>query len=360
MKMLIAAGGTGGHIYPGIAVAREVLARDPSAEIAFVGTAHGLETKIVPREGFRLELIQSGALKNVPLAKRMTSLGRLPKGFVDAARLLRRFRPNVVVGVGGYASGPIVLMAALARIPTVVIEPNAMPGFTNRVLARFVRAAAVTFEETRSYFGRCHTIVSGNPVRADFALLPAKARSGPLHLLIFGGSQGSRILNNAVISALGLLQPEVAAGRLVITHQTGPHDLETVRKAYAEAGVEADVRPFIHEMVEAFGRADVLLCRAGATTAAEIAAAGKAAIFVPFAQAADDHQRKNAEAFVRAGAGRMILESELSGERVARELKELIDDPVAVEQMGEASRRLARADAAARIVDLAGELTNAL
>jgi UDP-N-acetylglucosamine--N-acetylmuramyl-(pentapeptide) pyrophosphoryl-undecaprenol N-acetylglucosamine transferase len=354
--MLVAAGGTGGHIFPGVAVAREMIARDPSAEVVFVGTARGLETTIVPREGFRLELIESGALKSVPLAKRLTSLGRLPKGFVDAARVLRRFRPDVVVGVGGYASGPIVLLAAFARIPTVVIEPNAMPGFTNRVLARFVRAAAVTFEETQAYFSRCRTVVSGNPVRADFALLPKKERSGALHLLVFGGSQGSRILNNAVVAALDLLHPEVAAGRLAITHQTGPHDIDTVRDAYAKAGVEADVRPFIHEMVEAFGRADVLLCRAGATTAAEVAAAGKAAIFVPFAQAADDHQRKNAEAFVRAGAGRMLVESELSGERVARELKELIDDPATVERMGEASRRLARADAAARIVDLLGEL----
>jgi UDP-N-acetylglucosamine--N-acetylmuramyl-(pentapeptide) pyrophosphoryl-undecaprenol N-acetylglucosamine transferase len=356
--MLIAAGGTGGHIFPGVAVAREVLARDPSAEIVFVGTARGLETAIVPREGFRLELIESGALKNVPLSKRLTSLGRLPKGFVDAARVLLRFRPDVVVGVGGYASGPIVLMAALARIPTAVIEPNAMPGFTNRVLARFVRAAAVTFDETQSYFTRCRTLVSGNPVRADFALLPTKERSGPLSLLVFGGSQGSRVLNNAVIASLEFLAPEVREGRLTITHQTGPHDHDTVRDAYAKAGVDADVRPFIHEMVEAFGRADVLLCRAGATTAAEIAAAGKAAVFVPFAQAADDHQRKNAEAFVRAGAGRMILESELSGERIARELKELIEDPATVERMGEASRRLARADAAARIVDLLGELVS--
>jgi UDP-N-acetylglucosamine--N-acetylmuramyl-(pentapeptide) pyrophosphoryl-undecaprenol N-acetylglucosamine transferase len=357
--MLIAAGGTGGHIFPGVAVARELLARDASSEVLFVGTARGLETTIVPREGFRLELIESGALKNVPLAKRLTSLGRLPKGFVDAARVLRRFRPDVVVGVGGYASGPIVLLAALGRVPTVVIEPNAMPGFTNRVLARFVRAAAVTFEETCSFFARCRTVVSGNPVRADFARLPARRRSGALNLLVFGGSQGSRVLNNAVVDALGALAPEVAAGRLAIVHQTGPRELDAVREAYAKAGVAADVRPFIHEMVEAFDRADVLLCRAGATTAAEVAAAGKAAVFVPFAQAADDHQRKNAEAFVRAGAGRMILEGELSGERVARELKELIDDPDAVERMGQASRRLARTDAAARIVDLAEELVRA-
>ena len=358
MKMLIAAGGTGGHIFPGVAVAREFLSRDPANEVVFVGTARGLETTIVPREGFPLELIEAGALKSVSAKTRLTNLLRLPKGFVDALHILRRHRPSIVVGVGGYASGPILLVAALLRFPTLVIEPNAMPGFTNRVLARFVRAAAVTFEESLAWFGG-RGIVTGNPVRSGFGGLAAKDRDGRLHLLVFGGSQGSRALNTAVTSALPHLDDAFRAGRLSITHQTGPRELDGVRAAYAAAGVDADVRPFIERMVDEFARADVLLCRSGATTVAEIAAAGKAAIFVPFPQAADDHQRKNAEAFVRAGAGKMILERDLTGERVATELLGLMESPKTIDDMESASRSLGRADAAERTVDLALDLARA-
>ena len=356
--MIIAAGGTGGHIYPGVAVARELLARDASGEVLFVGTARGLETTIVPREGFRLETLEAAALKNVSAVKRLVSLARLPRGFLDALAILRRFRPDVVVGVGGYASGPILLMASLSRYPTMVIEPNAMPGFTNRVLARFVRAAAVTFEESLAWFGK-RGVVTGNPVRSDFAGLAKKERGDKTHLLVFGGSQGSRSLNNAMMAALPHLADAIRDGRLTITHQTGPREFETVRDAYAAAGVEADVRPYIDRMVDAFDVADLLLCRAGATTVAEVAVAGKAAIFVPFPQAADDHQRKNAEAFVRAGAGRMLLERDLTGERVAREILDLGSDPVAIDRMEEASRALARTDAAARAVGLAMSLVKA-
>jgi UDP-N-acetylglucosamine--N-acetylmuramyl-(pentapeptide) pyrophosphoryl-undecaprenol N-acetylglucosamine transferase len=356
--MIIAAGGTGGHIYPGVAVAREFLARDASGSVLFVGTARGLETTIVPREGFKLETLEAAALKNVSAVKRIVSLARLPKGFLDALGILRRFKPDVVVGVGGYASGPILLMASLARYPTMVIEPNAMPGFTNRVLARFVRAAAVTFEESLAWFGK-RGVVTGNPVRSDFAGLPKKVRGAGTHLLVFGGSQGSRALNNAMIAARPYLADALGTGKLTITHQTGPREHDSVREAYSAAGIDADVRPYIDLMVDAFAEADVLLCRAGATTVAEVAVAGKAAIFVPFPQAADDHQRKNAEVFVRAGAGRMLLERDLTGERVASEILDLGSNPVAIDRMEEASRALARTDAAARAVDLAMSLVKA-
>ncbi|HEU4388498.1 MAG TPA: UDP-N-acetylglucosamine--N-acetylmuramyl-(pentapeptide) pyrophosphoryl-undecaprenol N-acetylglucosamine transferase, partial [Blastocatellia bacterium] len=280
MKVLIAAGGTGGHIYPGIAVAREVERRDPGADMLFVGTARGLETKIVPREQFKLELIKVAALKGVSIFERVKSLAILPASFVTALQILRRFGPDVVIGVGGYASGPILLMAALTRRPTLIVEPNAMPGFTNRVLARFVRGAAVTFEESLRFF-RGRGRVTGNPVRGDFAGIAPKRREAKLSLLIFGGSQGARAINEAMVGALPLL-----AGRheaLAITHQTGERDLETVKRGYAAAGFEeADVRAFIHDMGHQFERADLLICRSGATTAAEVAAAGKAAIFVPF------------------------------------------------------------------------------
>lgn len=351
MRVIIAAGGTGGHIYPGVAIAREFKRRDEATEILFVGTPRGLESRIVPREGFDIEMIQVSALKGVSVLQRVKSLAGLPASFVSALGILRRFRPDVVIGVGGYSSGPTLLMAAMKRIPTMVVEPNAMPGFTNRMLARFVDAAALTFEDARKYFGR-RGVVTGNPVRNDFAGLKKKERGERLSLLIFGGSQGAHAINVAMVGAAKLMAGN--SGRLDITHQTGERDFDMVRRGYDEAGFNhADVRPFIDRMADEFAKADVLICRAGATTAAEVAAAGKAAIFVPFPFATDDHQRKNAEAFVRAGAGRMIVQQELTPERLAGELSGLIERPEQITGMEEASRRLGRADSAERAVDLA-------
>ena len=352
--MLIAAGGTGGHIYPGIAVAREVQRRHPNAEILFVGTARGLETKIVPREQFKLELIKVAALKGVSIFERLKSLALLPASFITALRILKRFGPDVVIGVGGYASGPILLMAALTKRPTLIVEPNAMPGFTNRVLAKFVGGAAVTFDESLRFF-RGRGRVTGNPVRGDFGRIAPKPREAKLSLLIFGGSQGARAINEAIVGALPLLAEYRES--LAITHQTGERDMESVRRGYTEAGfADADVRAFIHDMGAQFERADVLICRSGATTAAEVAAAGKAAIFVPFPFATDDHQRKNAEAFERAGAARMILQRDLTPDRLARELINLIGHPEVITRMEEAARALGREDAAERVVDFAIEL----
>lgn len=351
MRVIIAAGGTGGHIYPGVAIAREFKRRDEATEVLFVGTPRGLESKIVPREGFALEMIQIGALKGVSVAERARSLTQLPVSFVSALRILRRFKPDVVIGVGGYSSGPTLLMASFARIPTMVVEPNAMPGFTNRMLARFVNAAALTFEDAKIFF-RGRGIVTGNPIRNDFASLKKKERGEKVSILIFGGSQGARAINNAMVGALGLLAEKKS--RLTITHQTGELDFEKVKRGYLEAGFEsADVRPFIHDMAAQFERADVLISRAGATTAAEVAAAGKAAIFIPFPFATDDHQRKNAEAFERVGAARLIVERDLTPRRLAEEITRLVDHPEEISRMEEASRKLGRSDAAKRAVDLA-------
>lgn len=356
MRVIIAAGGTGGHIFPGVAIARELLRRDPAAEILFVGTSRGLESKIVPREGFKLELIKVSALKGVSAFQRLKSLAGLPLSFLAARRILRRFRPDVVIGVGGYSSGPTLLVASLLRIPTMVVEPNAMPGFTNRVLARWVDAAALTFEDALKYFGG-RGRVTGNPIRNDFALLKKKERGERLSVLIFGGSQGAHAINTAMVEALRLLAPE--RERLDITHQTGERDFEMVKRGYTEAGFDtADVRPFIEDMANRFENADVLVCRSGATTAAEVAAAGKAAIFVPFPFATDDHQRKNAEAFVRAGAGRMILQQELTPARLAGEITRLIAEPAEIDRMEGASRLLGRPDSAERAVDLAMEVAS--
>ena len=350
MRVIIAAGGTGGHIYPGVAIARELRRRDPQTEILFVGTARGLESKIVPREGFELELIKVGALKGVSVFERIKSLAGLPLSFVAALRILRRFKPEVVIGVGGYSSGPTLLMAALTRVPTMVVEPNAMPGFTNRVLARVCGRGGVELCGCEKYFGK-RGVVTGNPIRVDFARLKKKERGERLNILIFGGSQGSRAINTAMTGALSLLARE--RDRLAITHQTGEQDFEMVKRGYETRDSKPMSDRLFMQMAAQFERADILICRAGATTAAEVAAAGKAAVFVPFPFATDDHQRKNAEAFERVGAARMILQKELTPERLAKELFRLIEHPDEIDRMEEASRRLGRPDSAERTVDIA-------
>ncbi|MGE0132136.1 MAG: undecaprenyldiphospho-muramoylpentapeptide beta-N-acetylglucosaminyltransferase [Blastocatellales bacterium] len=355
LSVIIAGGGTGGHIYPGIAIAQEFRRRDADTQILFVGTARGLETKIIPREGFNLELIEVSALKRVGFVNRIKSLLMLPKSFLAVRSLIKQVRPDVVIGVGGYASGPVVLMAALMDVPTLVAEQNAMPGFTNRVLSRFVKAAAVSFEEAREFFGE-KAEITGNPVRADFFGVPVKHPNGVIHVLITGGSQGARAINEAMIGALPLLAEE--KDRLSFAHQTGENDFYRVRDAFENSGINAEVKPFIEKMVDEFARADLVISRAGATTVAELAAAGKPAIMIPFPFAADDHQRKNAEAIERAGAGRMILQAELTHERLAKELLWLVRDPQQLNRMAEASRSLGHPDAAKRVVDLAMRITS--
>ncbi len=352
MRVLIAAGGTGGHIYPGLAVAQEIMRRNASSVVEFVGTARGLETKLVPGAGFKLSLIESSGLKNVGLAARLKGLWLLPQSFLAARKLLKEFRPDVVIGAGGYVSGPVLLMASRLGIPTLVMESNALPGFTNRQLARFVDKAAVTFDVTLPYF-RGKGIVTGNPVRrVFFGIKPKQRDADTFSVLLFGGSQGARAINQAMVAALPLLAQEKA--RFRITHQTGPHDFALVKQGYTDAGwqEQADVRPYLENIVDNFAAADLIICRAGATTTAELIAAGKAALMIPFPQAADDHQRKNAEALAEAGAARMILQPELSGARLAQELLELSDAPEIITQMEAQARQLAKGDAASTTVDL--------
>jgi UDP-N-acetylglucosamine--N-acetylmuramyl-(pentapeptide) pyrophosphoryl-undecaprenol N-acetylglucosamine transferase len=356
MRVLIAAGGTGGHIYPGIAVAKEVMRRDAKSEVMFVGTERGLESRLVPQAGFDLAFIESSGLKNVGMAARLRGLMVLPKSFFAARRLIRTFQPDIVVGAGGYVSGPVLLSAALMRVRTLVMESNALPGFTNRRLARFVDRAAVTFEAALPYF-HGKGVVTGNPVRREFFDIPPRARDATrFSLLVFGGSQGARAINEAMVAALPGL--ETHRDVLRIKHQTGEADFEKVQAGYTDAGwgENADVRRYIDDMVKEFAAADLIVCRAGATTSAELVAAGKAAIMIPFPQAADDHQRKNAEALQAAGAARMILQPELTGSRLAEEIGTLIKEPNHLTQMEEASRKLARGDAAATAVDLMEEL----
>jgi len=345
---IIAAGGTGGHLFPGIAVADELRRRDPATRVVFAGTPKGLESRLVPRAGHELVLLPILPLNGVGLARLLKGLLVLPWGLFRAAALVARLRPSAVLGVGGYAGGPVVLAAALMGVPTVILEPNARPGFTNRVLRPFVRRAACSYEEARRQFGR-KGVLTGNPVRGGFARLPSKPHAAPFTLLAFGGSQGSRVLNQALLAARPHLPgPE----RLRIVHQTGVAMRDEVAAAYAAAGRDAEVLEFLDDMEARFAQADLVLCRSGATTCAELTAAGKAAVLVPFALAADDHQRSNARALEAAGAARMIGEKDLTGEALARTVTETLDTPGRLEAMEEAARRVGRPDAAARVADL--------
>ena len=354
VRIVIAGGGTGGHLYPGIAVAREVLRRHPDATITFAGTARGIESRVVPKEGFQLDLLRSAGLKVRSLAARARGLALLPLSGVDAWRILSRRSPDLVIGVGGYSSGPVVAAAVLRRIPTLLLEQNAVPGFTNRVLARYVSGAAVTFPATVGYFGR-RGFVAGNPVRPEFfADAHLEAVPGPPRLLIFGGSQGAHAINVAMVEAA----PRLAAlhGRVAITHQTGERDLEFVRRGYERAGLDARVEPFLFTMDREITMAHLIVCRAGATTIAELAAAGRPSILIPLPTAADDHQRKNAEVLKDAGAADLIDQKDLNGDLLAGRISALLGDPSRLQVMAASVRALAKPDAARVIVDRALEL----
>ena len=372
MRVLIVGGGTGGHLYPGIALARELQRRDPSTQVSFVGTAQGIEARVVPREKFPLDLIHVAGLKGKSRLERSIGFSLLPIAVIDTWRVLSKQRPDVVVGVGGFASGPVVAVAALLGCPTMLLEQNALPGVTNRLLARFVRAAAVNFEAALAYFPRTG-FVAGNPVRPEF--FPARneekhdrfarpfdsvgsaseANLAQGRVLIFGGSQGAHAINVAMVEAAARL---AASGiRLAITHQTGERDLDLVRAAYERAGLAARVEAFIFQIDGEMKAADVVICRAGATTLAELAASATPAILVPLPTATDDHQRKNAEVVEKAGGAIVIDERNLSGDAVAGLLKELMTDRNRLAGMSAAARTLARPDAAERIADRVEQLS---
>lgn len=356
VKWLIAGGGTGGHLFPGIALAEEVLTRHPDNEVLFVGTANGLETTIVPREGYRLELIDVSGLKGKGPLRLARGLLRLPRAMWQSYQLLKRERPRVVVGVGGYASGPVVLTAALMRIPTAVQEQNALPGFTNRVLGRFVQAVFVAFPEAAGFFARRKVHLLGNPIRRALLdnYLRSKIPSPRFTLLVMGGSQGAHRLNVSMVEAMRELG-EVARSFTVV-HQTGARDRAEVEARYRELGLDAEVHDFIREMPKAYARADLIVCRAGAATLAEIAVARKAAVLVPYPHAADNHQEVNARSLVDAGAAVLLRESELSGRRLAEVLRELHDSPERRQAMERASGLLGRPEAAREIADVCVEM----
>jgi len=350
--LMIAGGGTGGHIYPAIAIAREYIARNPSRRVVFVGTEKGLEKQIVPKAGFPLEFIDVGGLKGKGGADLLRNIARLPRGFMQARAIVRKHQPNVVLGVGGYSSGPVLVAAGMRRIPTLIHESNAFPGVTNRVLARFTTAVAVAFPDAATRMNRKDAIVTGNPIRKEFFEPRNRATAQPRNrLLLFGGSQGSRILNNTMSAALLFLAR--LKDQIDIVHQTGPNDLEKVQDTYRQSDfANARVVPYLDPMADEIADADLVVSRAGAMTIGELAAAGRAAILVPFAAATNNHQEINARVVEKAGGAIVLTEAELTPERLARAISEVISDPERTKRMGEAAKTLANPDATKNIVDL--------
>ncbi|MFZ0686066.1 MAG: undecaprenyldiphospho-muramoylpentapeptide beta-N-acetylglucosaminyltransferase [Terriglobales bacterium] len=352
IRIVIAGGGTGGHVIPALAIAQQ-LKKQFGAEVLFIGTARGIETRLVPQAGFPLELIQIGALNKVSLMTRLKTLFDLPRAIAASSRLLSDFDPEVVIGVGGYASGPAMVAAIRRRLPTLAFEPNVVPGFANRMIARWVSAAAVHFEETCQYFPHCK--VTGVPVRQAFFSIAAKT-SGVPTLLVFGGSQGARAINQAMIESLPGLRAKIPG--IHVIHQTGQRDYDRVLAAYQQSGISGEVHKFIDDMPGTFARADLLVCRSGASTVGEITAAGKPAIFVPFPAAADDHQNVNARALERAGAAVVVEESNLGAAYLVDTIAALIGDTARLQSMSAAAKSLAHPKAVEEIAEMVSTLAN--
>lgn len=352
-KLLIAGGGTGGHVFPALAVAREWMSREGKREVVFVGTQRGIEARLVPEAGFPLEPIRSAGLKGIGGMRLARNTVKLAPAMLDSFSILRRHKFCAAFGVGGYAAGPMMLAAFLSGLPTVVFEPNAEPGFTNRVLARMATRIATAYETPTKLWGAKATL-TGIPVRPEFFAIPARVPAEPFHVLITGGSQGAFIINRTVVDAADLLAAQ--RNRISIVHQTGERDYNAVRVAYARREINAEVLPFIGNMAERFAQADVIVCRAGAITAAEVAASGRAAIFIPFGASTDAHQTRNAEAMQNAGAARLLPQDELTPARLTAEIFSLLDQPQRLAQMETRARALARPRAVEDIVDLLEEV----
>ena len=349
MKVIIAGGGTGGHLFPGIAVAREIERRYPGSEILFVGAEQGIETRIVPKEGFPLRTLPISGLKGMGLQRQMKHGLAMASAVFKAKQILAEFQPDVVVGVGGYASFPILSAATLGGFPRVIMEQNAIPGLANRVLGKWVDFAAITDPGTTSYFGN-RGVVTGNPIRPQFKSIPPKTHVPPYTILVFGGSQGAQSINKAVTESLEFLQDLKTQLRFV--HQTGERQIEDVRRVYESKGFTADVRAFFNDFHEQYAAADLIISRSGATTVAEIKAASRAAILIPFPFAADDHQTKNAKAMVQDNAAVMVENAALTGKRMAEEIRGLLMNPARLQEIETNARRIAILDAEQRIVNL--------
>ena len=350
MKVLIADGGTGGHIFPALAVADEFMRREPEIAILFTGTRAGLESELVPKHGYPLKLIHVGGLIGKNLLTKMKTLMQLPYAYLESRRILREFQPQIVIGFGAYASGPILVAAHHKHLPVLLVEPNAIPGFTNRKALRFAKRIAVAYEDAQGVF-QGKAVVTGNPVRSLRQMPISKAK---FTIGIFGGSQGARAINKAVTDAL----PKLAEMRdqLYIIHQTGKTDFDWVKQLNKETAAFYEAIPFIYDVENFYNRCDLLICRAGAITLAEITSLGKPAILVPLPTAAHNHQEQNARRLAEAGAALMILQKDLTPERLLAQIRSLLASPESLQKMAEASKKMGRPDATNNVVDLAMSL----
>ncbi|MBW2631096.1 MAG: undecaprenyldiphospho-muramoylpentapeptide beta-N-acetylglucosaminyltransferase [Deltaproteobacteria bacterium] len=351
VRVIMAGGGTGGHVFPAVAIAGEFLERPDVQDVLFIGTEKGLEARILRDMGFTLRTINVEGVKGRRAAKMIVSLLKIPWSIAQSVSIIRNFRPDIVLGVGGYASGPAVITAHFMGIKTVIAEQNALPGFTNRMLGRFVDRIFLSFPDREGWFADAGTVVTGNPVRKGFVKGIKKSRrtGDKFSILIFGGSQGAQTINRVVVESIGYLKD--IKDRLVITHQTGDKDMDEVSAAYHDYGVDAGVHSFITDMSSAYGSADLLICRAGATSVAEITASGKASVLIPYPFAAGGHQELNARVLTDAGAAEMILESELDGKRLAGVIRRLFNSPGTINRMEKESEKLGNVKAAEDIVD---------
>jgi UDP-N-acetylglucosamine--N-acetylmuramyl-(pentapeptide) pyrophosphoryl-undecaprenol N-acetylglucosamine transferase len=358
-RFLIAGGGTGGHLYPGVAVAME--ARKEGIDVLFIGTEKGIEARVLPREGFGLRTIKAGRLKGMGMAEKIRTLAGIPGGILQAAGIIREFGPQAVVGVGGYASFPAVAAAKLAGIPVVIQEQNAYPGLTNRVLGRVADAVAIGFEEAAGFFPKGRSVFTGNPIRGGMLAVDRGAaldawglKPDRFTVLVFGGSGGAHRINKGVTDALLALAG--LEGSIQFIHQTGEKDLAMVEGVYAGSGFTAKVSPFIYDMAGAYACADLVVCRSGALTLAELTALGKPALLVPYPHAANNHQEANARALERAGAARVIMDSDATGDRLAAEINGLINDRAALSGMSGKCLALGKPDAAIAVLRLVKSL----
>ena len=356
MSLIVAGGGTGGHVLAGVAVAdawKAAQGSGPAAGVLFVGAQGGIEEKLVPRAGYPLEVLKLGSLNQVSLGRKLKTLAQLPLSLARSASILLKNRPQAVLGVGGYASGPLILMAkvlsvlGLLKCRCAILEQNSVPGFTNRLLGRVVDVVFCTFPGTEARFPGKQTVLTGNPVRSSMKQLPSAIRD-PFTIFIFGGSQGALGINSLVLDALSPLSELMP--RLRWIHQTGERDYERVVEGYKEAGVNARVEKFIHDMPTAYSEASLLVCRAGSSTLSEIAAVGRAAVLIPFPFASDNHQQKNAEVFVRAGAAQLMIQSRAKGTDLAALIRKLVLDSSELTSMEKAVTQFYRPSAAQDVV----------
>lgn len=349
MRLIITGGGTGGHVFPGVAVAKEIMRRDGKNEILFVGAVNGVETRIAPKEGFKIETLKVTGMKGKGIAQKIASAARFASATLEGRGIVKRFAPDVVLGVGGYASGPVCAAAVLTGTPLALAEQNALPGMTNRWLGRFARKAFVTWAESLPWFPEGVGMVTGNPIRPEFHDVKRSRTDGRLGILVIGGSQGATSMNKAMAQAVPSLN--AFGEKIRVVHQTGAKDIEAVRSAYSGAGFPWEAEVFLHDMPQRIADADIVISRSGAGAVAEICAVGRSAVYVPFPHAADDHQTKNADALVKSGAALMMPDRDFNADAVVNLVERFVRDSEGLGRMAAKAASLAKKDAARIIAD---------